>query len=476
MVKVSIVRYVDPHDLNTYPMLGLGYIKSYVEHYMPGGVEFDYLENQAGLDSVAAWDSDIYAFTALSQDYQETIEMARFVRARTDAPVILGGSHISFLPRSLDPVFDCGVLGDGEPTFLTLCQLLDQGRRIEPGELKDIPGTIFWEDESLPPGGMTVIGAGASPVKGKRLVMTRPSKGIEHLDELPIPDRKFGGIGLLPHLLSSRGCPFTCSFCTSSEYSKKFRAFSAEYLKAEIVSVATAYPDCEFLPFWDDLFIANRKRFAAVVEMLEQTKLNQIFAFSCGVRVDLVDRELCELLLRGNFRAVFFGLESGADRVLRWLKGGKVTVERMQQALNLFKEYGITVAAPFIVGIPTEEECDLLETYDFVLRNMEEGKLHEAQSHVMCPMPGTMIWRNALAAGQVSEAAAFGWGRMRYYSGWRNYLAEAGDRGTFEQWVTARDRNDSLYINGSYSQQRLYDIMLQREEKIDSMGISFKKY
>ena len=451
-MKIAIVRYVDGHDLQSYPMLGLGYIKAYVDQHIPRTFDFVYLECGEDYSTLDCWDADLYAFTALSQDYTQVVELANFVRTRTDSPIVLGGSHISFYPKSLHPAFLCGVLGDGEPTFLEICNRLHKGD-LTRLRLSEIPGLIFHGEDG-------------------QIRFSPPSRGIEHLDDLPIPDRKFGAEGLKPHLLSSRGCPFTCSFCTSSEYWKKFRAFSADYIKAEILSVIEAFPDEDFLPFWDDLFIANRRRFQSVVEMLERTRLNQILAFSCGVRVDLVDAELCELLKRGNFRAVFFGLESGSDRVLRWLKGGKATVETMQRALNVLHEYEITVAAPFIVGIPSETKEDLRMTYDFVLRNMEDGKLHEAQSHVMCPMPGTQIWRDSLKNGLVSESADFNWGRLRYYSGWRNYQIDpTSGHADFATWVQARKNNNSIYIGDQYSEEYLYETMEPYEQEIDSMGL-----
>ena len=456
-MKIAIVQYVDPHDLNSYPMLGLGYIKSYVEHHRPGSFEFVFIQDMKGLEAHDPFDADLYAFTALSQDYSDVIRMARYVRTRTDAPVILGGSHISFLSPSLDRVFQCGALGDGETVFLEICDALLKDRHLLPGTLAAIPGLVYWAD------------SGEQKFSAK-------SAGVAQLDELPFPDRRFGPEGLLPHLLSSRGCPFTCSFCTSSEYWKKFRAFSADYIKAEIVEVLSDFPDCDFLPFWDDLFVANRKRFRAVVNVLEASRLTQVVAFSCGVRIDLVDRDLCELLVRGNYKAVFFGLESASDDILRWLKGGKATVKRMQEALDLLHEYKITVAAPFIVGIPGETEDQLRETYDFVIRNMEDGKLSEAQSHVMCPMPGTQIWRYALSCNFVEESADFAWDRMRYYSGWRNYITDTRKRGDFETWVAARKSNNSLYINEVYGQDRLFEFMAPYEEKIDRMGLEFAKY
>jgi radical SAM superfamily enzyme YgiQ (UPF0313 family) len=190
-------------------------------------------------------------------------------------------------------------------------------------------------------------------------------------------------------IFTSRGCPYACIFCSSARHWQRFRAFSAEYVVAEIEEVLDVLPGISRFYILDDLFIANRARLRYIVELLEEKGLTSRLTFRGFVRSSLVDEECCELLRRMNCRELRFGAESASPRILEQLKVGTATVEDNQRCIDLCRTYGLDVSASYMVGNPGETENDLRLTYDFILRN--KGKAGVEGFYLATPLPRTPL-------------------------------------------------------------------------------------
>jgi radical SAM superfamily enzyme YgiQ (UPF0313 family) len=166
----------------------------------------------------------------------------------------------------------------------------------------------------------------------------------------------------------------------------------------EIRSVVTRYrPD--YLSFWDDLFVADKKRLRSIVSEIRQANLHTRVAFSVACRAELVDEEVVDLLRQMNVTHVSLGLESGSDKILRDLKGAQVSVEQNARAVGLLDRTGIQVIGSFIIGSPEERIEDLEET----LRFIKAAPLARVGIFVLTPLPGTDVWDKAKEAGQVRD-------------------------------------------------------------------------
>ena len=123
---------------------------------------------------------------------------------------------------------------------------------------------------------------------------------IENLDSIPYPDRDL--LGIKKHqvfMISSRGCPYNCYFCSSSALWKKARFNSAEYIIKDILGLIERYKP-EKIIFWDDLFIADKNRLRKIVERIEQSGINKKVCFHISASANLVDEETASLLKRMN--------------------------------------------------------------------------------------------------------------------------------------------------------------------------------
>ena len=262
------------------PSLGLGYLIAYVKKHHPSvdivfcGTETELLESGA----------DVVAISSTSENFDDACRTAQRVREADGALLVLGGVHITALPHRLPDVFDLGVLGEGEKTLFELTRLLESKPRPAPSDLQAIAG-ICYRDES------------------GTVVRATPRKQIRDLDTLPFPDRDaLGGDWKTPysqavHLISSRGCPYKCSFCASGRLWKNYRVFSAEYVVAEIEHVLEKYDPRE-IHFFDDLFIAHKGRFRRFSELIETRGLHHDTVFRTWARADMIDEEMADRLAR----------------------------------------------------------------------------------------------------------------------------------------------------------------------------------
>lgn len=158
---------------------------------------------------------------------------------------MIGGSHITSVPESLDPVFDCGVIGEGEQTFLELVRLFENNQ-WGAEHWKEVDGIVFRNESG-------------------EVVRTEPRAQLDPMDTIPPPDRDLLGdqwnlpFNRFMSLITSRGCPYDCAFCASQLHYKGVRYFSAEYVVREVEAVMEKWHPAA-ISFWDDLFIGDAKR------------------------------------------------------------------------------------------------------------------------------------------------------------------------------------------------------------------------
>jgi len=436
-MKLALMNIISEEDQNLLAPVGLGYLKTFLEKTVDD-VEVIIIDDVVDIESENV---DIVGFSAISQDYGRAIEKARLVKEEYRIPTIIGGYHISMLPTTLAPEFDVGVIGEGEKTLSELVLLFKERKAFPPSHLRKIPGLVFRD--------------------GDTIAETEPRSLISPLDSIPFPDRAstkkpWQSIGVF----SSRGCPYKCKFCCSTRFWKKTRYFSPEYVIAEISSIVDDFPEVKTIAFCDDLFVSSRKRLRRIIELLEREGHSKSISFTCNVRANLVDNELCELLLRGGIRQVSFGLESANDRMLKQLKGNTITVDTCRTALELLSNHGIATNCTYIIGTPGETETEARDTFDFVLANVNSGKISDAICSIMCPLPGTPMWDYARKNGFVSET--MDWSRLSYYTWGGGFF----DVLTLDDWIRRRKLVNATYINPTVDEATIYALIKEYDTKI----------
>lgn len=435
-LKIGFIQAINKIDVRWYRPLSFGYLKAYIDKYLNYPIEMQFLDSLDGIEEL-----DIIGISATSQDFSRAKEIAKLSKdKKKEIITILGGHHITYLPETLSEEFDVGLLGEGEKTFLELVHCFyHNGLRLKLDDLRSIKGIVFHEN-------------------GK-IIITKRRELITQLETLPFPFREKGD---MPYIFSSRGCPYRCAFCSSSAFWEKTRFFSAEYVVREIEWILERFPEVKHIPIWDDLFIANKPRFRKIVEMIEERKICDRVTFSFSVRANLVDDELNKAFKRINVSSVSFGAESGSNRILKLLNK-KNTIEMNQKAIDTLYRYGIQVACSFIVGSPTETEDEVRRTYEFILRNVIDGKLspNNCIVNILMPMPGTAIWDHAVRSGLI-DVKNMDWKRLSVFASYRN-----SNISDFTEWVELRRRNNSIYLaEETMPQARLFELMYVYENAI----------
>jgi anaerobic magnesium-protoporphyrin IX monomethyl ester cyclase len=443
VLNVVLLQIKDPVDVDWHASLSFGYLKSYLDRFFQRPLLVRIADH---IQEALSWQPDVLGISCYSQDFLDAETACRQAREAGVPWIILGGMHITAFPEMLPPFVDVGVIGEGEETFCELLNEISTSGEAKPGRLNSIPGIVYWDRQGL---------LQSTPIRMNPL----------HLDQLPIPDRRFihRGPGQTPHLFTSRGCPYRCSFCSSAHLSPKLRVHGAARIFEEIRLIRKEYPETQSLFIWDNLFIVNRRRLIELSDLLQKDTQCSNLKLAVAVRAELVDEELCRILGRLKVTHAGLGIESGTNTILKKLKDPHSSVESNQAALDLLFDHGIKTWASFIIGHYEESETDVLATYNFLLDNYAQGKISGHDMNILTPLPKTPLWDWALANGYVSNRG-FAWNRLRYTAVRSNNL-----QGNIQQWIDLRSRNQSLYLDEqNVPLMRLYEIIALCERKIDT--------
>lgn len=375
MLKILLcnpVRYTIYDIENQLQPLGLLYIVSYLRKYLDEKLEFKYC-NWNYEKEFLSFKPDIVFMPTVTPYYNIEMEVAkRYKELDENVSIIVGGYHISALPKTMSKSMDIGVVGEGEVTTLELMKNFNNPEKVK--------GLCYWNNN--------------------KILMTEPRSLIRHLDVLPFPARdvvkNFIKSYDFTDIITSRGCPFNCIFCASTRFWRnKTRFHSAEYVVEEIKEVVEKYT--RRINFVDDLFTINKKRLRRIVELVEENGLD--LEVNTSARADTLDEEICKLLKRLGIVNLCFGFESASPRVLCYLKGGKATPDENIRAVRLCNKYGIGVSASFIIGSPNETREEILQTLEFA----KHKGLRYVLGNVLSPLPNTPLWDEAKEKGLVTN-------------------------------------------------------------------------
>ena len=382
-MKLAFIFAKHRSDLEQYLPLGFGYLASYVSARLPETRLF-FARN---VNELKIFGPDLVGLSCTTTGYPLAVQLAKRIKSELGCAVCIGGVHISTAPKSLDRTFDFGVMGEGERTLYEICLSWFMRGKFETDGMASIPGLVFQKDAEF--------------------IQTQQRTPVEPLDTIPFPDRKFLGYqGEPAHMMTSRGCPYNCRFCSSSTHWKNFRAFSADYVLAEVESLVSEFGTKE-IHFYDDLFAYDKTRLEKIAEGIKRKNL--FIRFSCAVRAELVDDELCKILREIGVERITFGAESASDKILKNLKGPSASVAANIATVETLAKHGFKVGLSFIVGEPEETEEDALKTYSFILEQVKQGRIDMADVNILTPFPSTHYWHMALTNGMVEEKSQFDW-------------------------------------------------------------------
>jgi anaerobic magnesium-protoporphyrin IX monomethyl ester cyclase len=368
-----------------YPPLGLCYLASALKAAGHEALVLDAEAEGLGAEGVLAraqaWRADLIGIQVVSPLWDAALEIGRLVRERAALPVVIGGPHVSITAEEAleqNPYADYGVLGEGEDALAELATCLERG-----GDPASVTGLVFRR-------------AGA-------IQCSAPRETRAELDELPLPERgdlAFGrylfsvpGKGIRPFttILSSRGCPFECTFCTEpAMFGRRTRFRSAEAVADEIEQVNRRHGVTHFV-FVDDTLTVNRQRIERMCEEILRRGLR--VTLEGWTHANTVDEELLRTLRSAGLVRLSFGVESGNPGILRTLKKG-TDHERIRAAYRAAKSAGIETRGSVILGLPGDTRATVEDTIRFV---SELDDLDHCYFNIAMPYPGTEMRADALA-------------------------------------------------------------------------------
>lgn len=305
-----------------------------------------------------------------------TLQLVSMIKAQLSKPVVVGGHHPTIVSEPfLQAGADYVVHGEGEIALEKLCAALDGrtalddvpgliregGRRSPVAEIEDLDSIPFPAVDLLPLENYWNLGFSHGPVRGKHIFM-----------------------------ISSRGCPYDCHFCTTPGIcGRRWRARSAKNVVDEMEEWIRRYGVRDF-HFQDENFAVSKKRVVEICEEIRQRGLDLSISLPSGIKVDTIDEATIRALANAGCRYICVAPESGSHRVLE-LMNKPLDFEHLYSVIKLCKRLKVRTGCFLIIGYPGETEADRKETAKLVGKLTRLGA-DEFSIFIFTPLPGAGAW------------------------------------------------------------------------------------
>lgn len=384
-------RWLPSLDLvNGHYSLGIGLLAAVLEQtgypyqvlYMPDKPQQECLEKL--LRAIADQQPEVVGFGMMSDNRVATFRAIEALHHHyPQLPVIIGGVHTTVMYKQLLEKYShlIAVLGEGERTLPELLAAMEDGR-----DLAEVAGIAF--------------------MRHGRLITTPARPLIENLDELPFPKHElfFTPQRTEAQIMTSRGCPFRCSFCVLDVLSqRRVRHRSVANVLNEIEMVLARFPQVRSFQILDDQFFLIKRHVLEFCDEIVRRGLHKKVVFLCQGRVKPLDREMVLALERANFINITLGLESGSSQILKRCHKGIVPKDALR-AMELLAHSELRVSVLLIIGLPGESRETILETVA-LCRELQKRYYHFYSQIIQTIFvyPGTEIHDIAKQAGTIQD-------------------------------------------------------------------------
>lgn len=321
----------------------------------------------------------LVCFSASHREYDEVLRMNNSLKSRNpDIKTIIGGPQATYRPRDfLDHGFEFVCLGEGEETLYEFAQELLNGNH----NWSKIKGLAWKKSEN-------------SFYNDKRPLLSEEDINLIKIPPFEKIDPSYfemsgatirglilkGGL-----LITTRGCPFSCTFCGCNLiFGRKLRFKSLENIENELKYLKENL-GVEGLWIVDDTFTIKREHVINVSKLLKKYDM----VWGCQSRVNTLDEELIKIMKDCGCIQIDFGVESGSQRILSEIINKKTKIEEVEKTFELTKSYGIRSLANFMIGLPTETCEDFQKT----IKLAKKINADEYVFSIATPLPGTELYQ-----------------------------------------------------------------------------------
>ncbi len=370
----------DSHVIH--PPLGLGYLAAFLEEQGHHVSLFDgTLERAVVADfvqAVQAYRPDLIGFSVLTRGHHQVRKIIQVLKKKfKKIPMMVGGTQITALAREalLDLGADFAIVGEGELTVAELAEMLQSGQK----NFSRIKGLAY-------------------RTAGGQVRINSRRELIPDLDSLPfpawhlMPPEKYRIVPILEPakalpiapMITSRGCPYNCSFCASNvTWQRRIRFRSPENVLTEIKMLKEDFGVKE-IHFSDDNFTMDIERAEKICDLLIKEKINLPWQCPNGVRLDRLTLPLLRKMKKSGCYAVGLGIESGNQAILKKVNK-QLDLRLVPRVLKNLKKAGIESYGFFILGLPGDTRETIEETINFAIRH----SFDRAWFNIFAPYPGS---------------------------------------------------------------------------------------
>lgn len=373
---------VGSHKHPPFTPLGLGYLASVLEKSKYDvniidcqALDINYEEFKTEINKNQA---DIVGITSTTLTYKSALKIIKITKEVWPKSItLLGGPHVTFWDKeSLKecPELDIVVRKEGEETFLDIVGRIEEGK-------------IYYDT------------LGTTCRKKEKIIKNDDRPYIENLDDLPFPAHHLWplerltkhGIIIFP-IISSRGCVYWCDFCTTVRmFGRRYRMRTPKNVVDELQYLKKRFGANRFT-FYDDAFTVDQDRVLAICREIKNRKLK--IEWDCETRVDMVTKELLLEMKKAGCASIWFGVESGSQKVLDAMRKG-ISPSQIVKAFKWAKEAGLITVAGVVLGFPGETKETIEETTKFI----EKLNPNDVGYYIATPYPGTPLYNKVVEEG-----------------------------------------------------------------------------
>ena len=343
------------------------------------------------VDHIRSREPEFLGISATTSSFLEGVKLASAVKkASPRTRIVCGGVHVSALYRRCleeHPAIDFIVVGEGEEAMQAIIER--DGR-----DVSDVPGIAYRDGSDI---AFTGMRRPTLPLDSLPFPAYEKLEGFPN--DYPLPIFNFPAWPATS-VVSSRGCPYSCTYCDRSVFRRSFRYNSPRYMLEHLKYLRWRH-GIRHVTFYDDIFTANRKRVESFCDLMASE--NPGVTFTCAVRANQITEDLVRRLHAAGCWQVSFGVESGDEKVLEQHRRSS-NLEDVRAKVELIKKHRMRAKGLFIVGLPGEDEASVMRTIDYAC----DVPFDEVNVSKFTPFPGAPLYETVRTQGTFHED----WPRM----------------------------------------------------------------